>query len=112
MIRPLMWFSAGLLGTVITFVVAYHTQLRLYFEEREKADGKSVRQRHGVGIWLGSILLLFAAVAFGVGCWIAASAIKKASRSLVSALLFVRGTKDLRSRTVLSASKSRAKEMS
>lgn len=81
MVRPLAWFSAGLLASAVTFIVAYHVQLRLYFEESQKADGKSVHQRHGYGVTVGSFLLLFAAIAFGVGCVTAASAIKKAGRN-------------------------------
>jgi hypothetical protein len=80
MVRPLLWFSAGLLATAITFIFAYHTQLRLYYEEREMADGKPVKRRHEIGVWLGTLPLLFAAVAFGIGCWTAGSAINKASR--------------------------------
>jgi hypothetical protein len=33
-----------------------------------------------IGVRLGTFLLLFAAVAFGIGCWTAGSAINKASR--------------------------------
>jgi len=81
MIRPLAWFSAGLFAAAITFIVAYHTQLLLFQEESDRADGKSISQRHirhEYGIILGSSLLVFAAVAFGIGCITAASAIKKA----------------------------------
>jgi hypothetical protein len=83
MIGPLAWFCAGLLAAAITFIVAYQTQLLLFQEESEKADGKSVRRhvRHEQGIMLGYLLLLFAAVAFGIGCITAASAMKKAGRS-------------------------------
>jgi len=81
MVPPLAWFSAGLLTAAITFIVAYHTQLLLYEEETLLSEGKSVTRKHQWGIRLGSLLLLFAAVAFGIGCITAASAIKKASHS-------------------------------
>jgi hypothetical protein len=79
MVRPLMWFCAGLLASATTFIVAYHTQLRLYQEERDRADGKPVVQLHGYLITVGSFLLFFAAVAFAVGCYTGASAMKKAT---------------------------------
>jgi hypothetical protein len=83
MVRPLVWFSAGLLAAAVTFIVAYHTQLLLFEEESDKVDGKSVVRhvRHEHGIMVGSSLLLFAAIAFGVGCITAASAINKAGYS-------------------------------
>ena len=81
MVSPLAWFSAGLLTAAITFIVAYHTQLLLYEEETLLSEGKSVTRKHQWGIRLGSLLLLFAAVAFGIGCITAASAIKKASHA-------------------------------
>ena len=83
MICPLAWFCAGLLAAAITFIFAHWTQLLLFQEESDKADGKSVSRhvRHEHGFMLGYLLLLFAAVAFGIGCITAASAIKKAGRS-------------------------------
>ena len=42
MIRPLAWFSTGLLAAAITFIVAYHTQLLLFQEESDRVTANPV----------------------------------------------------------------------
>lgn len=81
--RPLLWYCLGLLSTVVAFFCAYWTQLTLYQEERaihERAPQRDLpRWRfHRIGIWGAATLALFAVAAFGLGCWSAASALRKA----------------------------------
>jgi hypothetical protein len=75
-IKPaLLWYSVGLVATVLAFIVAYLTQLALYSEEISLRGGLQIRRRHGIGIALGSGLAVFAGIAFGLGCWSAATAL-------------------------------------
>ena len=75
-IRPaLLWYCAGLAATVLGFIVAYLTQLRLYAEEIALRGVGRTRRRHGIGIALGCALALFATFAFAAGCWRAATAL-------------------------------------
>jgi hypothetical protein len=67
----LVSFSVGLFVTVLAFLAAYVTQLKLYQETLRGA----VRQGHRVGVVIGIILALVAAAAFGVGCYQAADAL-------------------------------------
>jgi hypothetical protein len=77
-IKPaLLWYCGGLLATVLAFIVAYLTQLRLYNEEIDLRGGARVRRRHSIGIGLGCGLAVLAAVAFGFGCWSAARALTR-----------------------------------
>lgn len=71
----LLWYSGGLLSTVVAFIFAYLTQLRLFREEIARRSAQRFWQLHSVGIAAGCLLALFAAVAFGLGCWRAASAL-------------------------------------
>jgi hypothetical protein len=71
----LLWYSGGLLATVVAFIVAYVTQLRLFAEEIARRGGQRFRPLHAAGVWAGCLLALFAAVAFGLGCLRSASAL-------------------------------------
>lgn len=75
---PLLWYCSGLSSTVVAFILAYWTQLRLYQEERQRHEGQPFRQRHGVGIWIAGFAILGATFAFAMGCLCAASALRKA----------------------------------
>jgi hypothetical protein len=75
-IKPaLLWYCGGLVATVVAFIVAYLSQLALYNEEISIRGGAQIQRRHGIGTALGSGLALLAAIAFGLGCWRAASAL-------------------------------------
>jgi hypothetical protein len=75
-IKPaLLWYCMGLVGTVVAFIAAYLTQLRLYVEEVARGGGTQARRLHGTGIGFSCVLALSAAVAFGLGCWNAAEAL-------------------------------------
>jgi hypothetical protein len=75
-IRPaLLCYSAGLVATVLAFIAAYLTQLRLYGEERSRHGGEQVHQLHSIGITVGVLLALLAALAFAMGCWKSAGAL-------------------------------------
>ena len=71
----IFWYCAGLFVTVLTFIIAYCTQLVLYDEERKRHQGLQVRERHAIGVGFAIVLALFAAIAFGLGCWSAAQAL-------------------------------------
>ena len=75
MTPALRWYCGGLLATTLAFVVAYVTQLTLYNEEIKRRTGARMRQYHGVGVSIGVILALFAAMVFGMGCLDAARAL-------------------------------------
>ena len=75
-IKPALYsYCGGLLATVLTFLVAYLTQLRLYYEERDLRGGVTITRRHAVGIAIGCVLSFGGAFAFGLGCWFAATAL-------------------------------------
>ena len=75
-IKPaLLWYCGGLLATLMAFLFAYVTQLRLYNEEKARHELRPIRTIHTVGIIFAWLLALFSAVAFGVGCWSAATAL-------------------------------------
>jgi hypothetical protein len=75
-LRPaLLWYSGGLLATILAFIVAYVTQLRLYTEERARHTGARFRELHWIGTVVAGLLAVFAAVAFGLGSWDAAGAL-------------------------------------
>jgi hypothetical protein len=81
--RPLLWYCGGLLAVVVASLLAYWTQLQLYQEQRaihERApqENQPVRRTHGHGITAAGALALISAVAFALGCWYAASALRKA----------------------------------
>jgi hypothetical protein len=71
----LLWYCGGLLLTVFAFILAYLTQLRLFREANTARGGQQLWPLHGLGIAAGCCLALFAAVAFGLGCWRDAGAI-------------------------------------
>jgi hypothetical protein len=71
----LFCYSGGLTATILAFVVAYVTQLRLFREEADLRKGLDVRRLHNIGVVLGVLLALAAAAAFGVGCYKAATAL-------------------------------------
>jgi hypothetical protein len=74
-VRPaLLWYCGGLFATTLAFVVAYITQLRLFNEEKNRRQAP-VREFHRIGVYSGILLALFAAVAFGMGCYSAARAL-------------------------------------
>jgi hypothetical protein len=70
----LMWFAGGVLATALAFIVAYFTQYRLYFEERARHMRQPFHQRHAIGMGIATVLVLSSAIAFGFGCWSAATA--------------------------------------
>ena len=70
----LMWFAGGVLATAIAFITAYFTQFQLYLEERARHSGQTFRERHGIGIVIATVLVLFAALSFAIGCWNASAA--------------------------------------
>lgn len=71
----LLWYGGGLMATIVAFVVAYVTQLRLFREEADRRQGLKVRRFHAAGVAFGVVLALTAAAAFGVGCYQAAAAL-------------------------------------
>jgi hypothetical protein len=71
----LICYSLGLLLTVLAFITAYLTQLRLYGEEVSRASGNKFGQYHVIGVATGCLLALLAASAFGIGCWLASQAL-------------------------------------
>jgi hypothetical protein len=73
----LIWYCLGLAATVLTFLVAYHTQLQLYVEETERATTatRPKPRRHQIGIWIGTALILFSIGSFIGGSWLAANVI-------------------------------------
>jgi hypothetical protein len=72
----ILWYCAGLGATMITFNLAYWTQLRLYNEERNRHEGRPFKVVHPIFIGVGIFLVLFAAFAFGMGSWTAADTIQ------------------------------------
>jgi CHASE2 domain-containing sensor protein len=68
----LLCFCAGVLAGALAFLVAYFTQLRLYYEEHARHEGNPFTTGHSIGITIGTLLVLASAIAFGAGCWIAA----------------------------------------
>jgi hypothetical protein len=73
----ILWYCAGLGATMVTFNLAYWTQLRLYNEERNRHEGRPFKVVHPSFIAIGICLTLFAAVAFVIGSWTAAGAIQE-----------------------------------
>lgn len=69
----ILWYCWGLLATVVAFMFSYWVQLRLYHEERDSQAAQQVRRWHQLVLWGAMGLAIFAAVAFGVGCWKAAT---------------------------------------
>jgi hypothetical protein len=76
--NALLRFSVGVLTAAVTFLVAYLTQLRLYYEERARHEHQQFRTLHPIGITIGTILVIASASAFAAGCWTAASAFQVA----------------------------------
>src|SRR5437879_1800360 len=63
-IKPaLLCYCGGLFATVLAFIAAYITQLRLYREEIVLIGGGSLPRRHQFGIAIGCMLATFAAFA-------------------------------------------------
>lgn len=96
----LVCFAGGLFLTVLAFIVAYLTQLQLYNEDLTRDSSESAPgahslaqpqsdplyekysnaglidpppKRHAILLWIAIVLVFFAAIAFAVGCIIAAS---------------------------------------
>jgi len=65
-------FFWWLLAATVAFIVAYVTQGMLYREERE-GGSKSGNHQYGVGVGVG--LAAISAGAFGVGCYLGATAL-------------------------------------
>jgi hypothetical protein len=72
--NALLCFAGGVFATALAFIVAYFTQLQLYYEERARHERQPFSTRHPIGIRIAAGLVLASAGAFGAGCWIAASA--------------------------------------
>jgi hypothetical protein len=72
--NALLCFAGGVLATALAFIAGYFTQLRLYGEERARHMNQPFRQVHWIGMATATVLIFASACAFGVGCWIAASA--------------------------------------
>lgn len=79
----LLWYCGGLLATTLAFVIGYMTQLRLFNEERRRYDGTAFYRLHWIGVWLGILLALFASIAFGFGCYRAASALTSSTGTII-----------------------------
>jgi hypothetical protein len=77
LIHALSWFASGLLVTTLTMVVAYLTQLRLYYEERARHLGEKFVTLHGYLLTIGLLLTVVSAVAFLEGCVTAAHSLAK-----------------------------------
>jgi hypothetical protein len=71
----LLFFCGGLFAAVVAFILGYLVQLQLYNEETKISGGFSVKRSHQWFLWTAMLLVISAAVAFGVGCWLAASAL-------------------------------------
>jgi hypothetical protein len=67
--NAMLCFAGGVLTAALAFLAAYFTQLRLYYEERERHLKQPFNQRHAIGIGITTVLVLGSAIAFGVGCW-------------------------------------------
>jgi hypothetical protein len=72
LVWPLSFYSLGVFVTVLAFGISYVTQLRLYNEEINIRAGYTVPRVHAWLLWVGIALALGAAVAFGIGCVLAA----------------------------------------
>jgi hypothetical protein len=70
-IAALVCWSMGLVLTILAFIVAYVTQLKLFQEERDRAQGKVVKAKHALGVNLGICCAITAAGAFAIGCILA-----------------------------------------
>jgi hypothetical protein len=76
----LLWYCAGLLGTVVAFIFSYlvqlQLQLRLLQEELARYAGATPgRFKHQWLLWSAIFVVLASAISFGMGCWKAASAL-------------------------------------
>jgi hypothetical protein len=71
----LFWYCGGLASTMVAFIVAYLTQLRLYHEEKRRHERGSFLEIHPWLIGLGVLLLIFSVIAFGMGSYAAADVI-------------------------------------
>lgn len=74
MIWPLACFAGGLFLTLVAFIGAYLTQLQLYQEDLARDFPKSppIKEHHRIYLWITIPTGLLAAVAFGIGCILAA----------------------------------------
>ena len=72
----ILWYCAGLVATIIAFNLAYWTQLRLYYEERNRHEGKAFKEVHTWFIGVGICLSLLAVIAFAIGSGTAADVIQ------------------------------------
>jgi hypothetical protein len=68
----LLSFSGGLLAVTLAFIVAYITQGQLF---REQRPGGSKSGKHVYGVIVGVTLAVLSAIAFGIGCWLASTAL-------------------------------------
>jgi len=72
----LLCYCGGLFATVVAFIFAYLVQLVLFGEERVLLEGQHpVHRKHGWLLTCAIVLVLIAALAFGLGCGFAAKAI-------------------------------------
>ncbi|MGC1407939.1 MAG: hypothetical protein WA864_03200 [Acetobacteraceae bacterium] len=71
----LVCYGLGVFLTVMAFLTAYLTQLRLYGEELSRVSGGPFRQRHQILLAIGCSCAVSAALLFLVGCCLAALAL-------------------------------------
>ena len=69
LVQAVLCYCLGLVATTLAFIAGYMTELKLYNEALARAEGRSVRSAHQLGVYFGGALAFFAAVAFGLGCW-------------------------------------------
>jgi hypothetical protein len=82
-VPAVLWYCGGLMAAVLAFILAYLVQLQLYAEESATVGGKVVRRKHQSLLWGGIGLCFLSAIAFGIGCWLAADAFWPSSASPV-----------------------------
>ena len=85
----LVSFAGGVFSTVLAFIVGYLTQLQLYNEDIQKSEQqaqatgkaealKAIPEHHRWLLRIGIVLVFLATIAFGIGCWLAATTFAKA----------------------------------
>jgi hypothetical protein len=72
----IIWYCLGLASTMLAFISAYGSQLRLYNEEKHRHEVGPPKELHGMLISITGILALFAVFAFVYGSITAADVIQ------------------------------------